>query len=94
MSARTVARVPVSHPSACKAVHSTSVSSRDRGLPGIAGDCRGLPGIEGEILNRDGTQRGLRIKGLSHQVPPVFSFGVFETLILVKICEFDAILVS
>ncbi len=42
----------------------------------------------------DGTQRGLRIKGLSHKVPPMFSFGVFETLILVKICEFDAILVS
>ncbi len=84
MSARTSSRVSASHHSACKAVQSTSVSSRDRGLPGI----------EDEILNRHRAQTGLRIKGLSHQVPPVFSFGVFETLILVKICEFDAILVS
>ncbi|MCY4300832.1 MAG: hypothetical protein OXC68_03705 [Aestuariivita sp.] len=80
MSARTVSRVPVSHPSACKAVHSTSVSSRDRGLPGI----------KGEILDRHRAQTGLRIKGLSHQVPPVFSLGVFETLILAKICGFRA----
>ncbi len=32
-------------------------------------------GVEGEILDRDGTQRGLRIQGLSHKVPPVVSLG-------------------
>ena len=54
-----------------------------------------VPGlrVEGELLDRGGAERGLRIKGLSHKVPPVFSLGALEMLRLAKICGFRTNLV-